>query len=50
MGVTVKVGNGSSGTVTDIDSKYSLKSSKGRHKLTVSCIVTKRKYNIICRK
>ena len=45
--VTVKVGNGSSGTVTDIDGKYSLKVAKGRHKLTVSCIGYKEKIQIL---
>ena len=47
VGVTVKVGNGSSGTVTDIDGKYSLKVAKGRHKLTVSCIGYKEKIQIL---
>lgn len=38
VGVTIKVGNGSWGAVSGIDGRYSLKVTKGRHKLTVSCV------------
>ncbi len=43
IGATIKLEGSSSGTVTNIDGKYSLEVKKGKYKLIVSCIGYKEK-------
>lgn len=38
VGVTIRIDEGDTGVVTDLDGKYSLKMNKGKRKMVVSCI------------